>query len=94
VIESFRHRGLKKLFFKGDGRAFPPHHVPILEDILSRLDTAFDIRAMNLPAYHLHQLTGNYKGFWSINVSGNYRVIFRFQDGHASDIDYLDYHGK
>jgi len=94
VIVNFLHRGLKRLFLKGDGGAFPVHHVPILEDILSRLDTAQDIRAMNLPAYHLHQLTGNYKGFWSMTVSANYRVIFKFQDGRASDVDYLDYHEK
>jgi len=66
--------------------------VPILEDILSRLDTIQDIRGMNLPAYHLHQLTGKYKGFWSVTVSANYRVIFQFNDGHASNVDYVDYH--
>ena len=94
VIVNFLHRGLKRLFQRGESRAFPTHHVPILEDILFRLDTAQDIKAMNLPAYHLHQLTGNFKGFWSMTVAANYRVIFKFKDGHATDVDYLDYHGK
>ncbi|MCH8040818.1 MAG: type II toxin-antitoxin system RelE/ParE family toxin [Nitrospinae bacterium] len=94
MIVNFLPRGLKRPFLKGDGGAFPVHPVSILEDIPSRLDTAQDIRAMNLPAYHLHQLTGKDKGFWSVTVSVNCRVVFKLQDGRASDADYLDYHGK
>ncbi len=92
MIDGFLHRGLKRLYMRGDGRSFPTHHVPILEDILGRLDTAKDVQAMNLPSYQLHPLTGNYRDFWSVRVSGNFRVIFKFQDGRAFDLHYLDYH--
>jgi proteic killer suppression protein len=47
---------------------------------------------MNYPGARLHQLSGDMKGYWSVTVSGNYRIVFRFEDGDAYDIDYLDYH--
>jgi proteic killer suppression protein len=47
---------------------------------------------MNLPGLGLHSLKGSLKSFWSVSVSGNWRVIFRFENGNAADIDYLDYH--
>lgn len=92
MIESFGHRGLKKLYTRGEGKAFPSHVVPIIEDILARLDVAKDVEAMRLPGYRLHQLAGQYKGYWSVTVLGNYRVIFTFKDGIATNLDYLDYH--
>jgi proteic killer suppression protein len=47
---------------------------------------------MNITGWVLHALSGNYKGFWSVKVNGNWRIIFRFEDGNAYDVDYLDYH--
>ena len=47
---------------------------------------------MDLPGFRLHQLSGEYAGFWAVTVRANWRVIFRFDDGHATDVDYLDYH--
>ena len=47
---------------------------------------------MNLPGYRLHPLKGDLAGFWSVTVNGNWRVIFRFADGHATDVDLVDYH--
>ena len=51
-----------------------------------------NIRDMNFPGSNLHKLSGDREGFWSVSVSGNWRVIFRFEDGDAYDVDYLDYH--
>ena len=92
MIAGFKHRGLKRLYTKGTGHAFPTHHVPILEDILAHLDVAKDIQSMNLPGFELHQLKGHYQGYWSVRVSGNYRVIFEWKDGKAFNVNYLDYH--
>jgi proteic killer suppression protein len=50
------------------------------------------IEAMRLPTYGLHLLKGDLKGFWAVTVRANWRVIFRFEDGKASDVDLVDYH--
>lgn len=47
---------------------------------------------MNLPGFRLHELKGSGRGQWAVSVSGNWRVTFRFEDGSAIDVDYLDYH--
>ena len=59
---------------------------------LSYLEAAEEPQAVNLPGYRFHQLKGEYRGFYSVTVTGNNRIIFRFVDGNAVDVDYLDYH--
>jgi len=59
---------------------------------LYRLDEANSIDDLNIIGWNLHQLSGNLKGFWSIKINGNWRIIFRFEDGVVFDIDYIDYH--
>jgi plasmid maintenance system killer protein len=61
-------------------------------DILVRLDASATVANMDLPGFRPHPLKGEMKGFWAVNVRGNWRVIFRFADGDAFDVDYLDYH--
>jgi proteic killer suppression protein len=92
MIRNFRHRGLKRLFEKDDSARLPPEDVDRISRILARLNEAVDVQNMDLPGFHLHPLKGNYKGFWSVTVRGNWRVIFRFEDGQALDVDYIDYH--
>ena len=92
MIVSFRHRGLKRLYERGDRSRVPPQLVDQAEDILGLLDMAKDPEDMNLPGYRLHRLRGNLRGFWSITVSGNWRIVFRFDGGNAFDIDLIDYH--
>ena len=62
------------------------------DNALARLDAALAPEDMAMPAYRLHRLRGNYRGFWAVTVRANWRVIFRFEEGHAVDVDYLDYH--
>ena len=59
---------------------------------LAALDTATVIDDMDIPGYRLHPLKGKRSGFWAINVSGNWRLTFRFESGHVYDLDYEDYH--
>ncbi len=92
MIRSFRHRGLKAL---NDGRTMrrvAPEHVERLRDILAVLDRSRAPDDMNLPGFRLHRLKGNLEGHYAVSVSGNWRVTFRFLEGHAVDVDYLDYH--
>ena len=92
MIGTFRHKGLRLLFETGDRRKVRPEHADKLGRILARLDAASDVGDMDLPGFRLHPLKGNLAGFWSVAVSGNWRVVFRFADGHASDVDLVDYH--
>jgi proteic killer suppression protein len=63
-----------------------------LRDILARLDAAATLQDMNLPGFRLHPLKGKLKGFWAVTVRANWRVVFRFSEGDAVDVDYVDYH--
>jgi len=92
MIESFRHKGLQKLYAKGDRSKVAADHADKLERILARLDQADTPLDMDLPGYRLHPLRGDLKDFWSVTVSGNWRVIFRFVEGSAYQVDLTDYH--
>jgi proteic killer suppression protein len=92
MIESFRHKGLRKLYEDGETRFLPADEVGKIKRILSYLEAAEKPQALNLPGYRFHQLKGEYRGFYSVSVTGNNRIIFRFVDGNAVDVDYLDYH--
>jgi len=92
MIDSFKHRGLKRLYERGDRSGIRPDLLERVEDILARLDIIEAPEEMNLPAYRLHALKGDMKGFWSITVRANWRIIFRFMDGNAYDVELIDYH--
>jgi proteic killer suppression protein len=92
VIRSIRHKGLKRLHEDDDPRGVLVEHTEKLRDILARLDAAGDVLDMNLPGFRLHPLKGEFKGFWAVTVRANWRVIFRFTDREAYDVDYVDYH--
>jgi proteic killer suppression protein len=67
-------------------------HTAKLRDILARLDAAGAVADMGLPGFRLHPLKGEWKGFWAVTVRANWRVIFRFAEDEALDVDYIDYH--
>jgi len=92
MIRSFRHRGLKRLFERGDASRVRADQVARIRRILSRLNEAGDISHMDLPGLRLHPLSGDLRGLWAVNVSGNWRVVFRFEDADAHDVDLIDYH--
>jgi toxin HigB-1 len=92
MIRSIRHKGLKRLHEEDDPRGVINQHVEKLRDILVRLDAAGTVADMDLPGFRLHPLKGELKGFWAVTVRANWRVIFRFADGEALDVDYVDYH--
>ena len=92
MIRSIRHKGLKRLYEDDDPRGVIGEHAMKLRDILARLDAAGTVADMDLPGFRLHPLKGELKGFWAATVRANWRVIFRFADGDALDVDYVDYH--
>lgn len=92
MIRSFKHKGLERFFLKGTKAGIQPQHVERLRLVLGRLNASTAPEDMNLPGLFLHPLTGNRKGTWAVRVSGNWRVTFSFIDGHATNVDYEDYH--
>ena len=92
VIRSFKHRGLKALYDGRTDRRVAPEHIEKLRDILTALDLSRTSQDMDLPGFRLHALKGVLKGFYAVSVSGNWRVTFRFEDGDAADVNYVDYH--
>jgi toxin HigB-1 len=92
MIRSFRSRALKRLFERGDDSRIHADHRDTVRDILARLNASFAPEDMDLPGFRLHKLKGEYAGFWAVTVRANWRVIFRFKEGHAANVDYLDYH--
>ncbi|MDF0672769.1 MAG: type II toxin-antitoxin system RelE/ParE family toxin [Nitrospira sp.] len=92
MIQGFRHKGLKRLFEDGDRKGIRAEYLEKIENILAVLNRARVPEDMNLPGFRLHPLKGDLKSFYAVTVRANYRVIFRFENGHAYDVDFLDYH--
>jgi len=92
VIRGFRHKGLRRFFETGSKLGVQAQHVDRLRLVLARLNAATAPRDMDLPGLNLHPLKGERKGTWSVSVSGNWRVTFRFVGKEADAVDYEDYH--
>ena len=92
MIKSFKHKGLKRFYETGSTGGIQSKHKKKLRLQLAALDTAKIIEDMDLPGFRLHPLKGDRKGLWAIDVSGNWRIVFRFEDGNACVVDYEDYH--
>ena len=92
MIASFKYRGLKALYEGRTARRVAPEHVQKLSDILAVLDRSRTPQDVDLPGLRLHPLKGDLKGHYAVSVSGNWRVTFRFEDGDAVEVDYVDYH--
>ena len=92
MIRSFRHRGLKELYERGQSGRVAPEHLAKLLRILTALDRSTNPEAMDLPGYRLHRFRGRLRGHHAVVVSANWRVTFRFHDGDVVDVEYVDYH--
>lgn len=92
MIRTFRHKGLKRLFEGDNPSGVRADQVKRLRDVLVHLDLARHPTDLDLPGYRLHPLRGELKGHWSVTISGNWRILFRFEAGDAFDVDLVDYH--
>jgi len=92
VIKRFRHKGLARFYQSGDTRGINAQHAAWLRIVLTSLAGATQPGDMNLPGYRLHQLKGDRKGQWAVWISGNWRLVFVFEDTDATDVDLVDYH--
>ena len=92
MIDRIRHRGLRLLYRAGDGRLLTQTQLGRITRILDHLNNATEPAAMDFPGYRLHPLKGDLAGFWAVDVTANRRITFRFEDGHVTDVDLVDYH--
>jgi len=92
MIKTFKHKGLEKYFTSGSTSGIQANHARKIADQLAFLHAAQNIDDIDKPGYQLHELKGKLKGHWSISVSGNWRIVFRFIDGDAHVVNYEDYH--
>jgi len=92
MIKSFQHKGLERFFKSGSKAGIQATHATKLRLQLTALDHAKQPDDMNAPGWRLHRLTGNLAGYFSVTVSGNWRMIFKFEGQDAESVDYLDYH--
>lgn len=92
MIRSVRHKGLKRLIQDDDRSKLPADMVDRLEELLTVLDEAETLDDMAAPSFRLHRLKGELKDFYAVTVRANWRIIFRFKNGNAFDVDFVDYH--
>ncbi len=92
MIGSFRDRRLKRFFERRDRSKLPPDMADKIENVLGVLNAALTIEDVDLPGYRLHPLKGDLAGLWSVTIRANWRIVFRFENGTALDVELIDYH--
>lgn len=92
MIKGLAHKGLEKFFRTGSKAGIQAQHAARLRLQLAMLDDVDEPGDMNAPGWRLHRLLGDLKGHWSVTVSGNWRLTFRFEGEDAILVDYRDYH--
>lgn len=92
MIKNIRHKGLRNYWTKGRTGGLNINWLPKLRIILAALETAEDPKDMNVPGLYFHALKGDLAGFYSVRLTGNYRVIFRSEEDGFASVDIMDYH--
>ena len=92
MIIRFQHKGLEIFYRTGSTRGIQAAHANKLKRILGLLDVAANLADLSIPAFKLHRLKGDLQGHWSIWVSGNWRITFRFAGSNVELVNYQDYH--
>ena len=92
MIRSFKHKGLERYFTKSDQRGILAQSAARIERMLDRLDASAAPADMDVPGYRFHPLKGARAGEYAVSVSGNWRIVFRFDGEDAIDVNFEDYH--
>lgn len=92
MITSWKHKGLKAFWYTGSKAGIQAKHAVKLKGILQLLDAAIVPEDLNIPGMRFHSLGGDLQGYYSVTVNANWRVIYKFEDGNAILVDYMDYH--
>ena len=92
MIKTWHRKGLKQFFETGNKAGIVAAHERKIKIILQRLSAAIKPEDMNTPGMQFHKLSGNYAGFYSVSINGNWRIIFKFNNQNAEEVNYIDYH--
>ena len=92
MIKSIRSKPLRLFDEKEDASKLPASQLGKISLILGLLEAAVTPSDMDFPGSGLHKLSGDLKDHWAVKVSGNYRIVFKFEDEGVTEVDYLDYH--
>ncbi|MEA5554652.1 type II toxin-antitoxin system RelE/ParE family toxin [Anabaena cylindrica UHCC 0172] len=92
MIQTFKNKALENLFRENVNKGVPANLEKKIRIRLEVIDSALIVEDIRLPGYDLHELKGDRKGTWSIKISGNWRITFKFEDGDAYDVNLEDYH--
>jgi proteic killer suppression protein len=92
IDQTVKHRALKRLYEDDDRRGLNADHVEKMRRILAQLKRASQPEDMDILGFRLHPLKGDLAGYWSVTVSANWRIIFRFEGDSVTDVDLVDYH--
>lgn len=92
MIDSFRHKGLKKLYTEGKVQGVRQDQVERITMVLDALEVAETLEELNMPAFRFHALQGYNPTRYSMKVNANYRITFEWHNGMAEKIDLEDYH--
>lgn len=92
MIVNFRHKGLKRFYEADDPSKLPADLIGRIRGILTVLEFATNLAAIDRPTLRLHALKGNLKGFHAVTVRANWRIVFRFDGENIRDVDFVDYH--
>lgn len=92
MIVSWKHKGLRAFYETGSTKGINADHAKRLKRMLFVLDKVEHWDELNLPGWRFHRLKGDLAGFWSVSISGNWRIIFRMFADQVELVDYLDYH--
>ena len=88
----FLHSGLQRFYERGETRRLDPRYIRRIREILTDLDSAMEVSDLRRPGLRLHPLKGKMGGYWSVRVSGNWRIVFRFRNREVVNVDLRDYH--
>lgn len=92
MIINFRHKSLQHYYEAGNGSKLPAPYLRKINRIFDQLDAVTSVRDIQEMGSGIHRLTGDMEEFWSVTVTPNYRITFRFEGGDVYDVDYVDYH--
>jgi len=93
VIKTFRDKRTAALFVGKRVTALPPDVLKRSRERLERLDAAVRLNDLRLPPSHrLERLRGDHAGQWSIRITRQWRICFRWEDGNAYEVEIVDYH--
>ncbi|HEV7380071.1 MAG TPA: type II toxin-antitoxin system RelE/ParE family toxin, partial [Dyadobacter sp.] len=89
MIKNFLHKGLEQYYTEGSGSKLPPAYLRKINRILDQLDAISSVKDIQQMGSGMHKLSGNLSDFWSVTITPDYRIIFRFEDGDILDVDYI-----